>query len=797
MLNKIKKYLELLFIASDTDFQKNRNFDNIENLNHLVTYVIESEHFQNNFNYLNDEILKKIYKFDELKFDLSKNFSFNYQNSKKIYNFIITAKFSEKSLKKDLQQFLHLIKFFPYYFNYNNKNYYLNSLAIVIYILNNKKVKLNLANRMCRNKVIQWFYEKKFYSKELEKIKKKLSENIKFLTRKNSLFKLFNLYFFLIIFSEKTNSQILGRLFSNKENKINELLIDLLENIVTRKYTNYQKNLTLNKISNKSILTLFLNTIKNLPHVKHLNYGEDFSNVYLNKITSTHLEFWSKTWGWEQQLLFTNTIKKLISKKNMDNSNYLLTPVQSNNYKFLNDFASKPLSTNIINIIGFHEDDRAIGFDCDCFVKTVRNLGFKVNLINLYLEKYDDDNNDRLFPGYLNLFVLPLSQYALFISKYGYKFFKNRLNILCCQTELDNLSKHHLCLNNKYINEIWAISNFSAKGLKKIFKDKTIKIIPLLTEPVVNKKKNKSFFGIKKNDFVFLTSFDSRSSFLRKNPLSVVFAFKKAFDKNKFKNAKLIINARYADIEILSSIKKLINNDNRIKLYNNQFNRDELYSLIKSSDCIVSLHRTEGFGRNIADALYFNKKVIVSNYSGSKEFTLRKYCNLVHGKIIRIKPYEYHSITSSEIFNWFDPDIEHAAQLMRKVFFDKKRINVSHEFIKKKYGEKSFSRFLLKRIKFLCKDKLKFNLKKNDTKIYLPNDFDPKKHLTLNPDVAAAGVDPSQHYIDHGSKEGRKYLPNDFDPKKYLTFNPDVSAAGVDPGQHYIDHGSQERRRYK
>lgn len=56
MLNKIKKYLELLFIASDTDFQKNRNFDNIENLNHLVTYVIESEHFQNNFNYLNDEI---------------------------------------------------------------------------------------------------------------------------------------------------------------------------------------------------------------------------------------------------------------------------------------------------------------------------------------------------------------------------------------------------------------------------------------------------------------------------------------------------------------------------------------------------------------------------------------------------------------------------------------------------------------------------------------------------------------------------------------------------------------------
>jgi hypothetical protein len=50
-----------------------------------------------------------------------------------------------------------------------------------------------------------------------------------------------------------------------------------------------------------------------------------------------------------------------------------------------------------------------------------------------------------------------------------------------------------------------------------------------------------------------------------------------------------------------------------------------------------------------------------------------------------------------------------------------------------------------------------FSLKKNDTKIYLPNDFDPKKYLKLNPDVDAAGVDPGQHYIDHGSQERRKY----------------------------------------
>ncbi len=40
---------------------------------------------------------------------------------------------------------------------------------------------------------------------------------------------------------------------------------------------------------------------------------------------------------------------------------------------------------------------------------------------------------------------------------------------------------------------------------------------------------------------------------------------------------------------------------------------------------------------------------------------------------------------------------------------------------------------------------------------HLPRDFDPKLYLLLNPDVAAAGVDPAVHYQKHGRQEGRAY----------------------------------------
>ena len=84
--------------------------------------------------------------------------------------------------------------------------------------------------------------------------------------------------------------------------------------------------------------------------------------------------------------------------------------------------------------------------------------------------------------------------------------------------------------------------------------------------------------------------------------------------------------------------------------------------------------------------------------------------------------------------------------------------------------------------------------------IHLPDDFDPETYLRLNPDLIAAGYDPSLHYAQHGFAENRPYkinLPENFDPVTYMQLNPDVALAGLTAEAHYTQHGYREKRPYQ
>ena len=71
--------------------------------------------------------------------------------------------------------------------------------------------------------------------------------------------------------------------------------------------------------------------------------------------------------------------------------------------------------------------------------------------------------------------------------------------------------------------------------------------------------------------------------------------------------------------------------------------------------------------------------------------------------------------------------------------------------------------------------------------------FNGEEYLAENPDVAAAEIDPIEHYVTSGYQE-RRSIGDSFDPDYYLTRNPDVAATGIDPIEHYITSGYQEGR---
>ena len=71
--------------------------------------------------------------------------------------------------------------------------------------------------------------------------------------------------------------------------------------------------------------------------------------------------------------------------------------------------------------------------------------------------------------------------------------------------------------------------------------------------------------------------------------------------------------------------------------------------------------------------------------------------------------------------------------------------------------------------------------------------FDAGWYLSQYPDIAAGGIDPFMHYIEHGWREGRD--PNQFfDTDWYLAQNPDIAAGGINPAEHYWNYGWKEHR---
>ena len=71
--------------------------------------------------------------------------------------------------------------------------------------------------------------------------------------------------------------------------------------------------------------------------------------------------------------------------------------------------------------------------------------------------------------------------------------------------------------------------------------------------------------------------------------------------------------------------------------------------------------------------------------------------------------------------------------------------------------------------------------------------MDPDWYRAMNPDVAASGADPADHFLRHGWREGRDPV-SAFSVRDYLELYPDVAAAGINPFLHWLKAGQAEGR---
>jgi glycosyltransferase involved in cell wall biosynthesis len=214
------------------------------------------------------------------------------------------------------------------------------------------------------------------------------------------------------------------------------------------------------------------------------------------------------------------------------------------------------------------------------------------------------------------------------------------------------------------VDEIWVATEFIAQAMRKSGK-KVVKIPFPLEFDLPSESMNKEYFGLNPNEFTFIFSFDFNSMSERKNPQATIKAFKQAFPQSN-KSARLILKTMNGShySQLRKNLEALIDQDPRIEIRDGHLTQDEMRGLIRSSDCYISLHRAEGLGLGLAEAMYLGKPTIATRYSGNTEFMNSTNSMLVPYTLV---PVPIDAYPNGKDQMWAEPDVEAAAEKMQKM----------------------------------------------------------------------------------------------------------------------------------
>jgi glycosyltransferase involved in cell wall biosynthesis len=176
----------------------------------------------------------------------------------------------------------------------------------------------------------------------------------------------------------------------------------------------------------------------------------------------------------------------------------------------------------------------------------------------------------------------------------------------------------------------------------------------------------RTHFGIPEAGSMFLYAFDVSSQTERKNPVGALRAFRQA-DLSR-EAAVLVLkftNAEY-DREAVRRLHAEAEGLNVVML-DGHMDREELAGLINAADCYLSPHRAEGFGLTLLEAMALGKPVIATNYSGNVDFMTTDNSYPLD---YRLTPLTRDYGPYSRGAQWADPNLDHAARLIRQVVHD-------------------------------------------------------------------------------------------------------------------------------
>lgn len=325
-----------------------------------------------------------------------------------------------------------------------------------------------------------------------------------------------------------------------------------------------------------------------------------------------------------------------------------------------------------VNLIGNICAESGLGQSCRLVASALDKTGFPLSIYKyeqLGAEGQGDHSwENRLskeLPYDVNLIHINPHELGLAFIQQDTSVWNYRYNIGYWLWELEEFPDEWIpCF--QCLDEIWAPSEFICNAIRK----KTtlpVRCMPYYVDVHIGTIYERKHFGIPEDKFLYLMMYDQSSCMERKNPIGVLNAFKMAFEKEN-ENVGLVIKINNPTPESRKQIRSVLDGYTNVYLIEETLSRDEVNSLTKCVDVVVSLHRAEGFGLVLAEAMLLGTPAVATNWSSNTEFMNENVACMVDYELITIEkdmpPFKAGN-------RWADANLDQAAGYMKKLYEDK------------------------------------------------------------------------------------------------------------------------------
>ncbi len=220
----------------------------------------------------------------------------------------------------------------------------------------------------------------------------------------------------------------------------------------------------------------------------------------------------------------------------------------------------------------------------------------------------------------------------------------------------------------RYVNAVFVPSEFTRKAIAPLTSAPVVVVPhPVTEKPAADGMRAK--FGVEDDAFLVSFIFSAGSSINRKNPQAVIDAFK-TFQRRCPKAFLLMKGSGDpAKDPGLAALYRSAEGNSRIRIVTDKLASSEINGLIRDSDAYISLHRSEGFGLTVAEAIIHNTPVVTTGWSGTVDFCdPENTWNVAPSLIPVVDTHPEFAALKGAV--WADPSPEVAAGYLDQIYSD-------------------------------------------------------------------------------------------------------------------------------